>query len=120
MGRDPLGAVIRRLLGNAQRDAHNILITPRLGNTEAAQLKLLLNKGVSILVVAMLWDEENSETAGLAAAMGAQRQAEGGRALALAVAGVDDHDAAALAFGFFVGLFARRGFNLHGVKSSRG
>ncbi len=72
MGRDPLGAVTRRLLGNAQRDAHNILITPKLGNTEAAQLKLLLNKGVSILVIALLWDEENSETAGLAAAMGCQ------------------------------------------------
>src|SRR5205085_9868532 len=31
MGRDPLATVIRRLLGNAQRDAHNVLITPNLG-----------------------------------------------------------------------------------------
>jgi uncharacterized protein (DUF58 family) len=72
MGRDPLGAVIRRLLGNAQRDAHNVLITPNLGIQEAAQLKLLLNKGVSILVVALLWDDENAETAGRAAALGCQ------------------------------------------------
>ena len=72
MGRDPLGTVIRRLLGNAQRDAHNVLITPKLGQHEAAQLKLLLNKGVSILVVALLWDDENADTAGLAAAMGCQ------------------------------------------------
>lgn len=72
MSREPLGALIRRLLGNAQRDAHNVLVTPRLGQNEAAQLKLLLNKGVSILVVALLWDEENSETAGMAAALGCQ------------------------------------------------
>ena len=72
MSREPLGAVIRRLLGNAQRDAHNVLVTPRLGRQEAAQLKLLLDKGVSILVVALLWDEENSETAGMAAALGCQ------------------------------------------------
>ncbi|HVE94241.1 MAG TPA: DUF58 domain-containing protein [Acidimicrobiales bacterium] len=72
MGREPLGALIRRLLGNAQRDAHNVLVTPKLGQGEAAQLKLLLNKGVSILVVALLWDEENADTAGMAAALGCQ------------------------------------------------
>ncbi|MBA2608387.1 MAG: DUF58 domain-containing protein [Actinobacteria bacterium] len=72
MGREPLGTVISRLLGNAQRDAHNVLITPNLGQREAAQLKLLLNKGISILVVALLWDDENAETPGLAAAMGCQ------------------------------------------------
>jgi uncharacterized protein (DUF58 family) len=72
MSREPLGTVIRRMLGNAQRDAHNILITPHLGTGEAAQLKLLLNKGVSILVVALLWNEEERETAGMAAALGCQ------------------------------------------------
>ena len=55
-----------------ERDAHNVLVTPRLGVHEAAQLKLLLQKGVSILVVALLWDEENAETAGMAAALGCQ------------------------------------------------
>ncbi len=72
MGRDALGTVIRRLLGNAQRDAHNVLITPNLGVPEAAQLKLLLNKGISILVVALLWDDENADTPGRAAALGCQ------------------------------------------------
>ncbi|MEY2425062.1 MAG: hypothetical protein QOI61_634 [Actinomycetota bacterium] len=72
MGRDPLGTVIRRLLGNAQCDAHNVLITPNLGIGEAAQLKLLLNKGISILVVALLWDDENADTPGRAASLGCQ------------------------------------------------
>jgi hypothetical protein len=50
---------------------------------------------------------------GLAAAVCPQRQPEGRRALALAVAGVDDHDAAALALGLLVGFLAGRCFDLH-------
>jgi hypothetical protein len=61
-----------RLIASPRRDAHNILITPKLGDTEAAQLRLLLNTGVSVLVVALLWDEENADTAGRAAALGCQ------------------------------------------------
>ena len=70
--REPLAGCIMRLLGNAQRDAHNLLITPRLAQREAAQLKLLLNTGVSILVVALLWDDESADTLGVAAALGCQ------------------------------------------------
>ncbi|MDT4876060.1 hypothetical protein FQZ97_1114750 [compost metagenome] len=53
----------------------------------------------------------------LATTVRAQRQPESGRALAFTVAGVDDHEATALALGFVIGLLARRGFNLHGVSS---
>jgi uncharacterized protein (DUF58 family) len=72
MAREPLESVIRRMLSNGQRDAHNILITPRLGSAEAARLQLLLRTGVSILVVALLWDEENADTVGIAASLGCQ------------------------------------------------
>ncbi|MCA1839626.1 MAG: DUF58 domain-containing protein [Actinomycetota bacterium] len=72
MHRDPLTTCITRRISDPRRDAHNILITPKLGNTEAAQLRILLNKGVSILVVALLWDEENASTLGVAAALGCQ------------------------------------------------
>jgi len=72
LSREPLESVIRRLLSNGQRDAHNILITPRLGPAEAARLQLLLKTGVSILVVALLWDEENADTVGVAASLGCQ------------------------------------------------
>lgn len=72
MSREPLTNLIMRLIGDPQRDAHNILVTPRLGRTEAAQLRILLNKGVSILVVALLWEEENAETLNTAAALGCQ------------------------------------------------
>ena len=72
LDREPLSKSIMRLLSSGQRDAHNILITPFLGPHEAAQLRMLLNTGVSVLVVALLWDEENTNTMGLAASMGCQ------------------------------------------------
>lgn len=72
LDREPLGKAIMYLLSQGQRDAHNILITPKLGSNEAAQLKLLLRTGVSILVVALLWDEESTGILGTAAALGCQ------------------------------------------------
>lgn len=72
MGREPLTTIITRQISNPRRDAHNIFVTPHLGDREAAQLQLLLNKGVSILVVALMWDEKGSRTLNLAAALGCQ------------------------------------------------
>lgn len=72
LDREPLAKVIMRLVSDPRRDAHNVFVTPRLGTTEAAQLKLLLNTGVSVLVVALLWDEGSSATLGTAAALGCQ------------------------------------------------
>ena len=72
MHRDPLSKALMRLVANPRRDAHNVLITPKLTQAQAAQLRLLLNTGVSVLVVALLWDEENAETLSTAAALGCQ------------------------------------------------
>jgi uncharacterized protein (DUF58 family) len=72
MSREPLTTVITRLIADPRRDAHNILITPRLGAHEAAQLRLLLQKGISLLVVALLWREDADDTLNAAAALGCQ------------------------------------------------
>jgi uncharacterized protein (DUF58 family) len=72
MSREPLTTVITRLIADPRRDAHNILITPKLGHHEAAQLRLLLQKGISLLVVALLWREDADETLNAAAALGCQ------------------------------------------------
>jgi uncharacterized protein (DUF58 family) len=72
MDRAGLSQVIRRLLAGSRRDAHCVLITPKITPQEAAQLRLLLNKGVSILVVALQWNDEDSATLGTAAALGCQ------------------------------------------------
>jgi uncharacterized protein (DUF58 family) len=72
LDRQPLTQALMRLVVSSHRDAHNILITPRLDATAAAQVRLLLGTGVSVLVVALLWDEENVDTMGRAAALGCQ------------------------------------------------
>lgn len=72
MDREPLRDVIVRLVSDPSRNTHNILITPHLGEQEAARLRLLLNKGVSILVVALLWEEGADETLNVASALGCQ------------------------------------------------
>jgi uncharacterized protein (DUF58 family) len=72
MHRDPLTNVITRLISDPRRDAHNILITPKLGQHEAAQLRLMLQKGVSLLIVALMWQEDADETLNAAAALGCQ------------------------------------------------
>ena len=61
MTRVPVGRCISRILSDPRRDAHNILITPHLGAHDAAQLRLLMNTGVSVLVVALLWDDDEEE-----------------------------------------------------------
>ena len=75
--REPLTNVISRLIANPRRDAHMILITPRLGPREAAQLRLLLQSGVSVLVVALLWDVDEDEDGILATAAGLGCQVAG-------------------------------------------
>jgi uncharacterized protein (DUF58 family) len=72
MSREPVSNMIMRLLATHRRDAHNVLITPRLAEKEAAQLRLLLQTGVSVLVIALLWDEESSSTLSVAAGLGCQ------------------------------------------------
>lgn len=70
--RDPLWRSIMRLVVDPRRDAHNIIVTPRMGDPETAQMQLLLKRGVSVLVVALQWDEAASKTIHIAAALGCQ------------------------------------------------
>lgn len=72
LDREPLTKVIQRMVFNPQRDAHNVVVTPKIGPAEAAQLKLLLNTGASVFVVALLWDENDATTTATAASLGCQ------------------------------------------------
>lgn len=67
-----LDDVFQRLLVNNKRDAHTILITPLLSRETAARLQFLLRKGVSVLVVALVWEEDHEETVRVAASLGCQ------------------------------------------------
>jgi uncharacterized protein (DUF58 family) len=63
---------IMRMISNPQRDTHIVVITPKLDNEAASRLRLLLDRGTSILVAALVWDIENEETLGTAASLGCQ------------------------------------------------
>ena len=68
----PLNESIMRLVGDNLRNTHLVVITPRLDSASAARLDILLQRGISVLVVALLWGEESAETLGRASSLGAQ------------------------------------------------
>ena len=63
---------ITRLIADPSRDNHIVIITPHLDAAAAARLRLLLDRGASILVAALVWDDEAEDTLGTAAALGCQ------------------------------------------------
>jgi uncharacterized protein (DUF58 family) len=70
--REPLTDPIMRLVSDPSRDNHIVIITPRLDAEAASRLKLLLDRGASVLVAALLWEEDAAETLGTAASLGCQ------------------------------------------------
>jgi len=72
LGRDPLHAALRRLAASRDRDAHFVVVTPRLSKPAVAQLRQLVSHDVSVLVVALLWDDESASVMSSAGALGCQ------------------------------------------------
>ncbi|MDQ1373843.1 MAG: hypothetical protein QOJ09_1181 [Actinomycetota bacterium] len=72
MVKEPLTPAITRLVNGPGRDAHVVIVTPDLERDAASQLKLLIDRGVHVIVAAVIWDELAAETLGTAASMGAQ------------------------------------------------
>jgi uncharacterized protein (DUF58 family) len=72
LAREALTAGISRVVQGPGRDAHVVVVTPNLERDAASQLQLLIDRGVHVLVVAVVWDELAAETLGTAASMGAQ------------------------------------------------
>jgi uncharacterized protein (DUF58 family) len=68
----PIVESIMRLVSDPSRDAHIVIITPKLDQEAAARLNLLVQRGASVLVAALIWDEESADTLGVAASLGCQ------------------------------------------------
>ena len=68
----PLGDALSRVINDGVRGSHLVVITPRLDAVSAARLDLLLQRGTSVLIAALMWGDESPETLGRAAALGAQ------------------------------------------------
>ena len=65
-----LGDAMTRLLSGVGRDVHVVLITPLLDANAAARLRLLVDRGISVVVVALMWLDEAVDTLASAASLG--------------------------------------------------
>ena len=65
-----LSDMMGRLLLSIPRDAHVTLITPHLTTDAAARLRLLVDRGMSVLVVALMWLDESVDSLASAAGLG--------------------------------------------------
>lgn len=70
LGRAPLLDVLSNLAANPPRDAHTVIVTPRLGPEDAARLRMVARGGASVLLVALLWDEHSAGLLALATELG--------------------------------------------------
>jgi uncharacterized protein (DUF58 family) len=61
-GATPLTSSLERMLVDPQRNAHNIVITPELSQAAATRLRLLLERGTSMVVVLVVWDDTDPMT----------------------------------------------------------
>jgi uncharacterized protein (DUF58 family) len=68
----PLRDAVDRVLRIRAGVAHHVVITPRLDADTAARLRLLIEKGSSVLVAAVVWDESDPLTVRRAVEVGAQ------------------------------------------------
>ena len=68
----PLVDALTRLQSEQGRDAQVIVVTPMLTRAAAARLELLVQRGMHVVVAALIWDDESLQTLGTATSLGTQ------------------------------------------------
>ena len=56
----PLARSLERLTLDRQRNTHNVLITPYLDGDAARRIRILVERGTSVLLVLLLWEDTDS------------------------------------------------------------
>ena len=72
LGSTPLQDVGPTLLADARRGSHFIVVTPHLDREMGNQLRLVLERGASVVVVKLVWDESDPQSLARAASLGCQ------------------------------------------------
>lgn len=72
MGTKPLSAASGALLEATRAQPHVLVVTPHLGIADAQQLKLVTDRGLSVVVVHVVWEESDLLSAVRAASAGAR------------------------------------------------
>lgn len=70
--RTPLVDALTRLHSEQGRDAQVIVLTPMLSPDAASRLELLVQRGIHVIVAALLWDDESLQTLATATSLGTQ------------------------------------------------
>ena len=56
----PLARSLERLFLDRQRNTHNVLVTPYLDGDAARRIRILMERGTSVLLVLVLWEDTDS------------------------------------------------------------
>lgn len=68
--REPLQSMVDRLVTGQRRDTHLVLVTPYIDAKIAPRLRLLIERGVSLLLVVVLWDDSDPLVPHVAGSLG--------------------------------------------------
>lgn len=68
--RAPLAGSLQRLFFEQHRNTHNILVTPHLSPEAAARVRVLRERGMSLMLVLVLWDDTDPATVHRATTLG--------------------------------------------------
>jgi uncharacterized protein (DUF58 family) len=72
LDRAPLVDALTRLHSEQGRDAQVVVITPMLSRQAASRLELLVQRGMHVVVAALIWDDESLQTLATATSLGTQ------------------------------------------------
>jgi uncharacterized protein (DUF58 family) len=67
---EPLATVLERYLANPRRDTHVVIVTPYLDNAASMRVRILLDRGVSVLLALVLNDESEPDSLHRAGSLG--------------------------------------------------
>ncbi len=68
--REPFSAALDRLLTSRGGSTHNVILTPQIDRDAAMRLRLILNRGVSVLLALVMWEDTDPVTLQRAGSLG--------------------------------------------------
>src|SRR3954452_22513415 len=72
LGRAPLRQIAPTLLADARRGSHFVIVTPHLDKDTSSQLRLVLERGASVVIAKLVWEESDPQSLARAAGLGCQ------------------------------------------------
>ncbi len=68
--REPLQKMVDRMVVGQGRDTHLVLVTPHIDKKIAPRLRLLIDRGVSLMLVLVLWEDSDPLSSHVAGSLG--------------------------------------------------